>query len=207
MANTLSNLINNSTPITEKSIDIVESDNNVIVEQSEQHLDNLSVDDILEKCESETVITPDSIPYENVRNNSKIFLIYFAKSQLGRVIKLSGYLEQLEDQLMMEAPLVNDPDVLIRMINTIQNSMMTAINLIDRVSTDDSYVKLVFNDNRQIINNLNQTITSNVGINLSKESRAKLRGLADSLLTEVDSAIKNGGEFSENRSESTSEES
>lgn len=219
MANKLSEVIGESPPIVdedntteviESSVDdIVEGNTTEIIEsanhevQEVTRLDNLSVGDILEKCQNEEVLSQD-IPYENVRNNSKIFLIYFAKSQLQRVVKLSGYLEQLEDQLMANSEDVTDPDVIMRMIGTIQNSMMTAINLIDRVSTDDSYVKLVFNDNRQIINNLNQTtINASQEINLSKESRSRLRDLANSLLSQVDTAIENGGEFIEGKSKST----
>lgn len=191
MAEVLSEIVEDSSNTTE-----------VIVDTGPTYLDNLSVDDILEKCENEEVLSQD-IPYENVRNNSKIFLIYFAKSQLSRVIKLSGYLERLEDQLMINSDKVSDPDTLMKMIGTIQTSMMTAINLIDRVSTDDSYVKLVFNDNRQIINNLNQTtINASKDIHLNKESRSRLRELASSLLVQVDTAIENGGEFSESKSTS-----
>lgn len=148
---------------------------------------NLTVDDILEKCKNEEVLTPDSIPFENVRNNSKIFLIYYAKRQLSRVIKLTQYLEDLEDRLMASSESVSDPEVLMKVIGTIQSSMNTAISLIDKVSTNDNYVKLIYNDNRQVINNLG-TINAVGNLNLSKESRSKIRGLAEQLLSQMNNA-------------------
>lgn len=150
-------------------------------------LQNLTVDDILEKCKNEEVLTPDSIPFENVRNNSKIFLIYYAKRQLSRVIKLTQYLEDLEDRLMTSSESVSDPEVLMKVIGTIQSSMNTAISLIDKVSTNDNYVKLIYNDNRQVINNLG-TINAVGNLNLNKESRSKIRGLAEQLLSQMNNA-------------------
>lgn len=150
-------------------------------------LQNLTVDDILEKCKNEEVLTPDSIPFENVRNNSKIFLIYYAKRQLSRVIKLTQYLEDLEDRLMASSESVSDPEVLMKVIGTIQSSMNTAISLIDKVSTNDNYVKLIYNDNRQVINNLG-TINAVGNLNLNKESRSKIRGLAEQLLSQMNNA-------------------
>lgn len=150
-------------------------------------LQNLTVDDILEKCKNEEILTPDSIPFENVRNNSKIFLIYYAKRQLSRVIKLTQYLEDLEDRLMASSESVSDPEVLMKVIGTIQSSMNTAISLIDKVSTNDNYVKLIYNDNRQVINNLG-TINAVGNLNLNKESRSKIRGLAEQLLSQMNNA-------------------
>lgn len=150
-------------------------------------LQNLTVDDILEKCKNEEILTPDSIPFENVRNNSKIFLIYYAKRQLSRVIKLTQYLEDLEDRLMVSSESVSDPEVLMKVIGTIQSSMNTAISLIDKVSTNDNYVKLIYNDNRQVINNLG-TINAVGNLNLNKESRSKIRGLAEQLLSQMNNA-------------------
>lgn len=150
-------------------------------------IQNLTVDDILEKCKNEEVLTSDSIPFENVRNNSKIFLIYYAKRQLSRVIKLTQYLEDLEDRLMTSSESVSDPEVLMKVIGTIQSSMNTAISLIDKVSTNDNYVKLIYNDNRQVINNLG-TINAVGNLNLNKESRSKIRGLAEQLLSQMNNA-------------------
>lgn len=160
-------------------------DDKIVTESS---LDNYSIDEIAEMCEQEKELSADSIPYENVRNNSKIFLIYLAKNQLKRVVKLSKYLENLEDRLIENSKEITDPDELMKIIGSIQSSMMTAINLIDKISTDDNYVKFVFNDNRKIINNVsNQIINSTNSINLSKESRDKLRNLAEDLLGKIES--------------------
>ena len=160
-----------------------------VVSELDNQLENYSVEDILERCQNEEQLS-DKIPYENVRNNSKIFLIYFAKSQLQRVVKLSKKLEELEDRLIASSEFEVDPDTLMKIINTIQSSMLSAISLIDKVSTNDNYVKFVFNDNKTIVNNLNQLNIGSTGTtNLSKESRMKLRDIAENLLTKVDSVI------------------
>lgn len=147
-------------------------------------LDNLTVDDIVKRSNREEVLMLDEVPFENVRNNSKIFLIYYAKSQLSRVIKLTSYLEDLEDKLMISAESTDNPDLLIRITNTIQNSMNSALSFIDRVSTNDNYVNLIYNDHRSVINNLNQ-INSVGDVTLDKESRDRVRDLAQSLLVQL----------------------
>lgn len=152
-----------------------------------ERLNNLTVDDIVRRTQREDVLTPEDVPFSNVRNNLKMFLVYFAKSQLGRVIKLTGYLQTLEDRVMNEIDTMSepDPDLLLRVITSIQASVNSALQLIDKISTNDSYISLVFNDNRQqMLDNSKNLIASRVEI--SKDSREKLRRIAEDLLTSLD---------------------
>lgn len=173
-----------SDDINKNEVDIVDSDIIDIDDLDTVKLNNLTVDDILAMSNAEEILYPESVPFENVRNNSKIFLIYYAKNQLGRVLKLTSYLEQLEDKLMKSSEEVTDPRMLINIINTIQNSMNSALSLIDKISTNENYVNLIYNDNRKVINQLG-VINSVQDIPLSRESRKKVRNLAESLLTQL----------------------
>lgn len=154
-------------------------------------LNNLTVDDIVRKINQEEVITPEETPFHNVRNNLKIFLIYHAKSQLERVIKLTKYLEMLEDRVMSEIQSSSeiDPDVVLRAISTLQLSVDTSVKLIDKISTNDSYISLIYNDNRQQLIDNSRNLTSN-RIEISKDSREKLRKLAATLLASLNTPEK-----------------
>lgn len=160
-----------------------------IVEVDKQQpvkLENLTINQILEKCENEEYMALDQVPYENVRNNSKIFLIYYAKSQLRRVIKLSNNLEILEQKLMETVESIQDPQVILNTITSIQSMLTQTINLIDKISTNDNYVKFVFNDNRTVLNQIESaTIDATNNIDLSRESRVKLRKIALDLMDKI----------------------
>ena len=155
----------------------------------ENALKNFSVEDIVKKSYDEEIITSDIVPFNNVRNNSKVFLIYYAKSQLARVIKLTNYLQLLEDRVMgtIEASVMVDPDLLLRVITSIQTSVNSALALIDKISTNDNYVNLIYNDNsQQLLDNSTNLISSEVS--LTKESRDKLRRIAQKLITSLDNS-------------------
>ena len=152
----------------------------------EDKLANLSVEDIVKKSYDEEIITSDIVPFNNVRNNSKIFLIYYAKSQLSRVIKLTNYLQVLEDKIMddiIAAPEV-EIDQLLRVVQTIQTSVNSALQLIDKISTNDNYISLIYNDNRQQLINNSKNLISN-RIEISKDSREKLRRIAENLMNSL----------------------
>lgn len=152
----------------------------------EDKLANLTVEDIVKKSYDEEIITSDVVPFNNVRNNSKIFLIYYAKSQLSRVIKLTNYLQVLEDKIMddiIAAPEV-EIDQLLRVVQTIQTSVNSALQLIDKISTNDNYISLIYNDNRQQLINNSKNLISN-RIEISKDSREKLRRIAENLMNSL----------------------
>jgi len=176
------------------SQELVPTNSSVSTIINEDELDKLSIDQILSKCENNEDMS--NVPYDNIRNNAKIFLIYYAKSQLRRVIKLTDNLEKLEDKLIESATYVSDPEVLMRIISTIQGSLSSAISLIDKVSTNDNYVKFVFNDNRKFINNIvgDSAINSVGQVSLNKESRNKIRELASDLLTHFEEVQSIEGE-------------
>lgn len=152
----------------------------------QEKLANLTVEDIVRKSRDEEIITSDIVPFNNVRNNSKIFLIYYAKSQLARVIKLTNYLQLLEDRVMDDviATPGMDIDQLLRVVQTIQSSVNSALQLIDKISTNDNYVSLIYNDNRQQLIDSSKTLISN-RIEISRDSREKLRRIAENLLNSI----------------------
>jgi hypothetical protein len=156
-------------------------------EKPVEKLSNLTVEDIVKKSYDEEVITSDVAPFNNVRNNSKIFLIYYAKSQLSRVIKLTNYLQVMEDRMMDALTNMNKvhPALYLQAIEALQKSVDSAIQLIDKVSTNDNYISLIYNDNRQQLIDNSQNLISN-RIEISKDSREKLRRIAEHLLSTLD---------------------
>ena len=170
-------------------MDIVPSANDNELERAliPEKLENLTVEDIVKKTYDEEVITSDIAPFNNVRNNSKIFLIYYAKSQLQRVIKLTNYLQVLEDRMMDTITNMAKvhPDLYLRAIETLQKSVDSAIQLIDKVSTNDNYISLIYNDNRQQLIDNSQNLSLNK-IEISKDSREKLRRIAEHLMTSLE---------------------
>ena len=157
-----------------------------------EKLDNLTVDDIVRKTNNEEVITAETVPFHNVRNNLKMFLIYYAKNQIARVIKLTNYLQILEDRVMNQVRVSRnaDPDLILRVIMSIQDSVDSAIHLIDKISTNDNYISLIYNDNRQqLIDNSRNLISNKVEI--SKDSREKLRRIAENLMVSLEAGDQN----------------
>lgn len=155
-------------------------------ENNIEKLANLTVEDIVRKSCDEEIITSDVVPFNNVRNNSKVFLIYYAKSQLTRVIKLTNYLQVLEDKIMNDVMAAEEIsiDQLLRVAGSIQSSVNAALSLIDKISTNDNYISLIYNDNRQQLIDNSQNLISNK-IEISKDSREKLRRIAENLLNSI----------------------
>lgn len=158
-------------------------------ELSLEKLSNLTVDDIVKKSLDEEIITSDVAPFNNVRNNSKIFLIYYAKSQLARIIKLTNYLQVLEDRMMdtIGSMAKVSPDLYLRAMEALQKSVDSVIQLVDKVSTNDNYISLIYNDNRQQLIDNSQHLISN-RVEISKDSREKLRRIAEHLMSSLEKA-------------------
>lgn len=161
-------------------------------ENNIEKLANLTVEDIVRKSCDEEIITSDIVPFNNVRNNSKVFLIYYAKSQLTRVIKLTNYLQVLEDKIMNDVMAAEEVsiDQLLRVAGSIQSSVNAALSLIDKISTNDNYISLIYNDNRQQLIDNSQNLISNK-IEISKDSREKLRRIAENLLSSISDSSGN----------------
>lgn len=161
-------------------------------ENNIEKLANLTVEDIVRKSCDEEIITSDIVPFNNVRNNSKVFLIYYAKSQLTRVIKLTNYLQVLEDKIMNDVMAAEEVsiDQLLRVAGSIQASVSAALQLIDKISTNDNYISLIYNDNRQQLIDNSQNLISNK-IEISKDSREKLRRIAENLLSSISDSSGN----------------
>ena len=122
----------------------------------------------------------------NSVDNMKAFLLIYARSQVNRVMKLTSSLELMEDRLLDEY-LTNsqkyDANTIMRIINTIQNSLTSAINLIKLVTGDDTFMQIIYNDNKTINTEIN-SVSSTIDIS-SPESRDKLRTVTSILLKKI----------------------
>lgn len=118
-------------------------------------------------------------------DNLKAFKLVYARSQLERVIKLTNYLETLEDTLIEDAIAHPDKHDLVRVIGTIQKSLSNAISLISEV-TGESYMNIVFNDNTVITNPEFNTVKQTLNIT-DQDSRERIRKAANEILLKIKS--------------------
>lgn len=129
----------------------------------------------------------DLVPPDAV-DNLKVFLLVYARSQVTRAIKLTNVLETMEDHLIDEYTRnadKYDANDIMRIIGTITTSLNNAINLIKMVTNDDSFIQLIYNDNRVQTNNNINVVESTVDMS-SQESREKVRLLASQLLSHIE---------------------
>lgn len=148
--------------------------------------DNKNIEKIAVLCEKDEDIT--SILSKNTIDNMKAFLVAYSKSQLTRVIKLTNTLDKLESELIDRA-LDNEfiePEVLINITKTIQNSLDSALKMIKQVTTDSSYINVIVDNSKTINNTINQVnIDDKVPVLNSKDSREKVRLVVNQILDKV----------------------
>lgn len=144
----------------------------------------------------------------NTADNMKAFLLVYSRSQLNRVVTLTNALGKLEDKLIQEAttnPECWNPEVLMGIIRTLQNSLNQSINLIKQVTTDESYLNVII-QNTQVINNNLSHYSVSAPILANQDSRDKVRTAVSAILSKVEELAADQGVVLEEGSTNVLEE-
>lgn len=163
--------MNELTPADKRKQDLVNADLNTIARLAKKDIDITQALSV------------------NTADNMKAFLLVYSRSQLSRVVKLTNALSKLEDNLIDQA-LTNpgcmyDPEMLMSIIRTIQNSLNQAISLIKQVTTDESYLNVIIQNTQIVNNNLNQ-IHVGAPILDNQDSRDKVRTAVATILSKFE---------------------
>lgn len=160
---------------------------NEIIETGTTPTNNLikaNIREIAKLCKRDVDIS--SALSEHTIDNMKAFLVAYSRSQLTRVIKLTDALGKLEDALIEQSlePQHMDPFVLMNVIKVIQSSLNQAMNMIQKVTSDESFINIIIDNSKTINNTLNQynDNRSNTPVLLNQDSRDKVRNLANQIL-------------------------
>ncbi len=136
----------------------------------------------------------------NTADNMKAFLLVYSRSQLSRVVTLTNALSKLEDQLITQATTnpecYNNPEALMAIIRTLQNSLNQSISLIKQVTTDESYLNVII-QNTQVVNNTLNNYNVRAPIIANQDSRDKVRTAVSTILAKFEEIAANEGEVVE----------
>lgn len=136
----------------------------------------------------------------NTADNMKAFLLVYSRSQLSRVVTLTNALGKLEDQLIVQAntnpECYNNPEALMAIIRTLQNSLNQSLNLIKQVTTDESYLNVII-QNTQVVNNTLNNYNVRAPIIANQDSRDKVRTAVSTILAKFEEIAANEGEVIE----------
>lgn len=158
----------------------------VPADKRRQDLVNADLKTIAKLAKKDIDITPALSA--NTADNMKAFLLVYSRSQLNRVVTLTNALGKLEDKLIQEAtnnPECWNPEVLMGIIRTLQNSLNNSINLIKQVTTDESYLNVII-QNTQVINNNLSHYSVAAPILANQDSRDKVRTAVSAILSKVE---------------------
>lgn len=136
----------------------------------------------------------------NTADNMKAFLLVYSRSQLSRVVTLTNALSKLEDQLVSQATTnpecYNNPEALMAIIRTLQNSLNQSLSLIKQVTTDESYLNVII-QNTQVVNNTLNNYNVRAPIIANQDSRDKVRTAVSTILAKFEEIAANEGEVVE----------
>lgn len=136
----------------------------------------------------------------NTADNMKAFLLVYSRSQLSRVVTLTNALSKLEDQLISQATTnpecYNNPETLMAIIRTLQNSLNQSLSLIKQVTTDESYLNVII-QNTQVVNNTLNNYNVRAPIIANQDSRDKVRTAVSTILAKFEEIAANEGEVVE----------
>lgn len=136
----------------------------------------------------------------NTADNMKAFLLVYSRSQLSRVVTLTNALSKLEDQLISQATTnpecYNNPEALMAIIRTLQNSLNQSLSLIKQVTTDESYLNVII-QNTQVVNNTLNNYNIRAPIIANQDSRDKVRTAVSTILAKFEEIAANEGEVVE----------
>ena len=140
--------------------------------------DEVKVMDLISKNQTSTALgqSSDSV------NQFKLFLVAQAKNELRRVVKLTNYLDKVEDKFIETSALLMSeyPDNL-SIISDVMKSLTACINrsneLITQVVSDDKLNSYMFTKD---------IMSTDGDSSISLESRKKIRSMASRILSQLE---------------------
>lgn len=170
--------------MSDKNLPQTTKDNNGAENNSK--LIKSSLKEIAKLCQKDKDIS--SALSDGTIDNMKAFLIVYARSQLSRVIKLTDALGNLEDRLIeqsLDPSNVMDPYTMMNVIRVIQNSLNQAMNMIQKVTSDESFINVIINNTKTVNNTFNQYNNNSTPILLSQDSREKVKNIAEQIISGI----------------------
>ena len=129
---------------------------------------------------------PADINTEQLLDRSKMFLVARARNSLTRIIKLTDFLEKLEDKFIASVNTIldNEPNsiqIMVLSMETISKLLQDANDTVMQVLKDDRLQQIIINTTNII------TPEGTCATVIDADSRDAIRNLAGSLLTQLSS--------------------
>lgn len=147
--------------------------------QEEQNKNDTDLSTTIDSINKNELVDQDAQVYNVIKSNAKLFMAEFAKLQMQNMIDNSQRLNRLQSNLMSNLITETDSELVIKGIDVLRKCQETNINLMNKVINDSSENSIVYNDNRQVNNN---TTTNNTTIELSNQSKEKLRNISNQIM-------------------------
>lgn len=157
---------------------------------------NVSLEKLIELDESGEDLS--NLVDQRTINNIRSFLVLYVKNQFRRILKLTNFVEKMEDAIIssLDDPNSHKMDDVMKTMKTLQLSLDKALGLVQKICSNDDYLQVVVGK-AENINYIYQQGEENV-VNLDKlvdqDSREKIRGVIMDILDDLNADTSESNE-------------
>ena len=155
---------------------------------------------MMKQLADNTLDVPMDINGDELIDRTKLFVVAYARNQLNRIIKLTNFLERLEDKFItaVSERIESEPESLTMIsmaMETISKCLEDANSVVFQVLKDDRLQNIIINTTNII------TPDGNSATIIDADSRDEVRNLAESLLAQLSKISEENSKNNDNGGE------
>lgn len=155
---------------------------------------------MMKQLADNTPDVPMDINGDELIDRTKLFVVAYARNQLNRIIKLTNFLERLEDKFInaVSERIESEPESLTMIsmaMETISKCLEDANSVVFQVLKDDRLQNIIINTTNII------TPDGNSATIIDPDSRDEVRNLAESLLAQLSKISEENNKNNDNGGE------
>lgn len=155
---------------------------------------------MMKQLADNTPDVPMDINGDELIDRTKLFVVAYARNQLNRIIKLTNFLERLEDKFItaVSERIESEPESLTMIsmaMETISKCLEDANSVVFQVLKDDRLQNIIINTTNII------TPDGNSATIIDADSRDEVRNLAESLLAQLSKISEENNKNNDNGGE------
>lgn len=155
---------------------------------------------MMKQLADNTPDVPMDINGDELIDRTKLFVVAYARNQLNRIIKLTNFLERLEDKFItaVSERIESEPESLTMIsmaMETISKCLEDANSVVFQVLKDDRLQNIIINTTNII------TPDGNSATIIDADSRDEVRNLAESLLAQLSKISEENSKNNDNGGE------
>lgn len=155
---------------------------------------------MMKQLADNTPDVPMDINGDELIDRTKLFVVAYARNQLNRIIKLTNFLERLEDKFItaVSERIESEPESLTMIsmaMETISKCLEDANSVVFQVLKDDRLQNIIINTTNII------TPDGNSATIIDPDSRDEVRNLAESLLAQLSKISEENSKNNDNGGE------